>query len=158
MRRVRLRTILTLLVLATTIPVAGFAAWLIPRFWRQQLQLIDRQNVEQARAISVAIDEEVEATTASLNVFALLDPIDAADSTAFTGIAARVLPIHPSWESVRLIDRSLRVIATTTGSPGASPLINSEWVRSVIDTLRAPECLPAFTTDVLELLVHESSS
>ena len=74
MRRVRLRTILTLLVLATTIPVAGFAAWLIPRFWRQQLQLIDRQNVEQARAISVAIDEEVEATIASLNVFALLDP------------------------------------------------------------------------------------
>jgi signal transduction histidine kinase len=134
MRRVRLRTILALLVLATTLPVAAFGAWLVPRFWKQQLALIDRQNIEQARAISVAVDEEVEATIASLNVLALLEPIDA-PAGAFADLSARVLPLHPGWHALRLIDRSLRVVATA-GPQETIRLHSPDWANEIFRTGR----------------------
>src|SRR5689334_7793048 len=107
MRRVRLRTLLVILVLVTTIPIAVFAAWLISRSKAQQEALIDRQNIEQARAIIVAVDQEIEDVIASLDVLALLEPIDAPDKAHFTEIAARVIPTHPQWQSIRLVDLSL---------------------------------------------------
>ncbi len=79
MRRLRLRTLLAVLVLVTTVPVSAFAGWLIYRSSTQQQATIDRQNIEQARAISVVGDQQIESTIASLNVLALLDEIDASD-------------------------------------------------------------------------------
>ena len=58
--RLRLRTLLTLLVLTTLIPLGLFAGLLLGRLWQQQGSVIERQNVETARAISLAIDQEVE--------------------------------------------------------------------------------------------------
>src|SRR4051812_42651391 len=127
MRRLRLRTLLTLLVLVTSIPIALFAAWLISRSAAQQETLIHRQNIEQARAVLVAIDQEIEDVIASLNVLALLEPIDAPDKTHFTEIASRVFPTHPNWESIRLVDPSLIVVANTTGPPTTAPLLHPEW-------------------------------
>src|SRR6476646_5313371 len=120
MRRLRLRTLLVILVLVTTIPIALFAAWLISRSSAQQEALIDRQNVEQARAVIVAVDQEVEDVIASLNVLATLEPIDAADKTQFGAIAARVIPTHPQWESIRLVDLSLNVVANTRSDPAGA--------------------------------------
>src|SRR5262245_19171907 len=135
MRRLRLRTLLAILVLVTTVPIAVFAAWLISRSWTEQEALIDRQNIEQARAILVAVDQEVEDAIASLNVLAILEPIDASDKANFAGIAARVLPAHPEWESIRLVDPGSRVLASTSGETDA-PLTHPEWVRQVVATGR----------------------
>src|SRR5438067_13410821 len=126
MRRLRLRTLLILLVLVTTIPIAVFAAWLISRSSSQQVALIDRQNIEQARAIMVAVDQEIEDVIASLNVLALLEPIDAPDKTHFTEIASRVFPTHPQWQSIRLVDLSLRVVADTAPGPRGTSLTHPE--------------------------------
>ena len=147
MRRLRLRTLLTLLVLVTTIPIAVFAAWLISRSWAQQEALVDQQNIEQARAIIVAVDQEVEDVIASLNVLALLEPIDAPDKTHFAEIAARVLPTHPKWESIRLVDTRFNVVASTSGAPGTDPLTNPEWVRQAIATGQ-PSVSPALQDPV----------
>src|SRR5262245_29514565 len=133
MRRLRLRTLLILLVLITTLPIAVFAAWLISRSWAQQETLVDRQNIEQARAVLVAVDQEVEAVIASLNVLALLDPIDAVDKARFADITARVLPTHPEWESIRLVDPRFTVVASA-GEESAAPLVDAEWVRQTIAT------------------------
>jgi signal transduction histidine kinase len=148
MRRLRIRTLLVILVLVTTVPIAVFAAWLISRSSADQEALIDRQNVEQARAVMVAVDQEIEDVVASLNVLALLDPVDAADKTHFAAVAARVLPMHSDWESIRLIDPSLQVVASTAGAPSAAPLLTSGWVRQVMAT-RRPAVSPA---------MHEPSS
>src|SRR5262249_2344369 len=134
MRRLRLRTLLVILVLVTTIPIAVFAAWLISRSSTQQEALIDRQNIEQARAVLVAVDQEVDNVIASLNVLALLDPIEADDKARFGEIAARVLPAHAEWESIRLIDTKLRIVATTAEEPSGAPLVDPEWARQVIVT------------------------
>jgi len=133
MRRLRLRTLLILLVLITTVPIALFAAWLISRSRAQQEALVDRQNIEQARAVGVAIDQEVENVIASLNVLALLDPIDVADQAHFRNVAARVLPTHPEWESIRLVDSAFNVVASTSTAP-VRPLTHPEWVREIITT------------------------
>jgi signal transduction histidine kinase len=136
MRRLRLRTLLVILVLVTTVPIAVFAGWLISRSYSEQESLIDRQNVEQARAVMVAVDQEIEDAIASLNVLALLDPVAADDKSHFADVASRVLPTHPDWESIRLIDPSFAVVASTTGEPATAPLVHPEWVRAVIATHR----------------------
>src|SRR6476661_11138270 len=100
MRRLRLRTLLIVLVLVTAVPIAVFAAWLISRSSAQQEALIDRQNIEQARAVIVAVDQEIEDVIASLNVLTLLEPIEAPDKGHFAQIAARVVPTHPQWQSI----------------------------------------------------------
>src|SRR6478735_4286241 len=100
MRRLRLRTLLVLLVLVTTVPIALLAAWLISRSSAQQEALIDRQNIEQARAIIVGVDQEIEDVISSLNVLSLLEPNEAPDKTHFAEIAARVLPTHRNWQSI----------------------------------------------------------
>src|SRR4051794_26291995 len=131
MRRLRLRTLLAILVLVTTLPVAAFASWLVSRWSAQQQALIDRQNVEQARAILVAVDKEIESTIASLDVLALMDAIDAADKTEFIEFASRILAIHPGWLSVRVIDHSLAVTASTSTARGGSPVLDPQWARQI---------------------------
>jgi signal transduction histidine kinase/ActR/RegA family two-component response regulator len=131
MHRVRLRTLLAILVLVTTVPVAAFAAWVISRSSVQEQTLIDRQNIEQARAVSDAVDQEYDSVIASLNVLALLEPVDRPDRTLFIQIAARMLPLHSGWQSIRLIDRSFNVIASTAGAAD-TPLIDRAWADEVI--------------------------
>ena len=113
MRRVPLGTILTALVLVTSVPLAVLAGWLTWTSGTQQQALIHAQNIEKARAVSAAIDLEVERTMGALAALSTLDPIDSADLQHFTKIAARMLPIHPSWQAVRLIDSRLRIVAST---------------------------------------------
>jgi signal transduction histidine kinase len=131
-RRLRLRTLLTVLVIVTTLPIAAFAGWLISRSSAQQQALVDRQNIEQARAVSVAVDTEIESTIASLRVLGLLESINAADKTEFIQIAGRILSLHPGWHSVRLLDRNLNVIAGTSAAPAGSPIVKPDWGGEVI--------------------------
>jgi signal transduction histidine kinase len=134
-RRVRLRTILAWLVLATTVPLGLFAARLLWTSWTQQQVLVDRQNIEMARAASKAVDLEVDRAIAALRVLAVLRPIDYPDRTHFTEIAARTIALHSGWEAIRLVDPSLRVLADTLATPGEpSRLLSPEWARSVLET------------------------
>ena len=132
MRRLRLGIILTALVLVTSAPLAGVAAWLTWNSGRQQRELVDAQNIERVRAVSAAIDLEIERTTGGLLALTTLEPIDLDDLSHFTQIARRMLTIHPSWQSVRLVDRRLRVVADT--NPTLSVLVHSEWVQHIVDT------------------------
>src|SRR6188768_380791 len=103
MRRVRLAVLLTALVLVTSLPLAGLAAWLARTSRSQQADLIDAQNIDRVRAVSAAVDLEVERTMGELSTLSTLDPIDSADLAHFSAIAARLLPVHPMWQSILLI-------------------------------------------------------
>jgi signal transduction histidine kinase/CheY-like chemotaxis protein len=137
-RRVRLRTILALLVLATTVPLGLFALRLIWTSWTQQQTLVDRQNIELARSASVAVDLEVDRVIGALHILAALEEVDDPNRRHFTEIAARMIPIHRGWEAIRLIDPSLRVLADTQAKPGnIPPLVNPDWALSVLATGQA---------------------
>jgi signal transduction histidine kinase len=134
-RRIRLRTILAWLVLATTVPLGLFAGSLLWTSWTQQQILVDRQNIELARAASVAVDLEVDRAIAALHVLAVLEPIHDPNRAHFTEIAARTIKLHPGWEAIRLVDTSLRVLADTQGLPDeTSMLLKPDWARAVLET------------------------
>jgi signal transduction histidine kinase len=134
MRRVRLGSILTTLVLVTSVPSAVLAGWLTWTSGTQQQALIHAQNIEKARAVSAAIDLDVERTMGALVALTTLDPIDQADLHHFTEIAARLLPIHTAWRSVRLIDPQYRVAASTYAGDDLSG--DPEWIDRVCQTRR----------------------
>src|SRR5690242_7970426 len=91
-RNFKLRGILALLVLATTLPLGLFGALLILVSWQQQRALVDRQNVDTARAISIAVDKEIESAINALNALASLDVLQRRDLRAFKQLAQRLLP------------------------------------------------------------------
>jgi signal transduction histidine kinase len=134
MRRVRLGTILTALVLVTSVPLAVLAGWLTRTSGIQQQTLIDAQNIEKARAVSAALDLEVERTMGALVALSTLDPIDQANLHHFTEIAARLLPIHTSWQAVRLIDPQFQIVASTY--PDDSLFGDPEWIARIIESRR----------------------
>ena len=133
-RRVHLRTILALLVLATTLPLGLFAAHLIWTSWTQQQQLVDAQNIQQVRTLAEQVDEEVGRAFAALHVLAGLKEIQDPDLTLFTELAARMIPHHPGWEAVRLVDPALRVLADTHVISGERPLAVNDWAQTVFET------------------------
>jgi PAS domain S-box-containing protein len=137
LRRIRLGTILAFLVLATTVPLGLFAAGLVWTSWNQQRALVDRQNVETARAVSAAIDEEVETTIASLSVLASVDSLDDENLQRFYKLTKGLLVSHPTWQAIRLFDPSGKVVLSTDvpfGEPAS--LVNPDLVNTVRTTLR----------------------
>jgi PAS domain S-box-containing protein len=136
-RNFRLRGILALLVLATTLPLGLFAGLLIVMSWQQQRALVDRQNVDTARAISIAVDKEVEGAINALNALASLDVLQRRDLRAFNQLAQRLLPREPGWHAVLLVDPSSRVLVNTAAlrdRPDAPP--SDDWISNVLATAR----------------------
>lgn len=133
-RRFRLRTIIALLVLATAVPLGLFAVGLIWSSWRDQQAAVHSRNIEQARAIAATVVDEIDRTITSLRLLALLEPIDT-DRAHYVAIVRRALPLNPTWESVRVIDPALAVLADTSAAEGTpAPLLNPDWVDRVIVT------------------------
>jgi signal transduction histidine kinase len=131
-RRLRLRTILALLVLATTVPLAAFAAHLIRTSWQQQQALVDRQNIDQARAISVAVEQELQRTTAALTVLSSVIPTEEPDRAKFAAIAGPMLP-HQGWQAVWLLSAAGELVAGTSDPQrGAVALPPTDWVKSIV--------------------------
>ena len=136
-RRVRLGTILALLLLVTLVPLVFFAGRLVFSSWVQQQILVNDQNVQRARAASVAIDQEVQSTITALDVLATLVPIESADLRTFYDAAAGILTLQDGWQAVRLVDLQSHVVVNTAvpfGEP--STLVNDDWVKRVRDTKR----------------------
>jgi PAS domain S-box-containing protein len=136
-RRVRLGTILALLLLFTIVPLVLFAGWLVYRSWQQQQDLVNSQNVERARAVSVAVDQEIQSTITALEALATLGPIDSDNLRAFHDVASRMLSLELGWQAVRLVDLDSRVVVNTAKPFGVpSALVNDDWVRTIRDTKR----------------------
>jgi PAS domain S-box-containing protein len=134
--RVPLRSAMALLVLVTVIPMTAFAGWLTWRGWHQQIALADRQNVEQARAISAAVDHDIEATLAALNAVASLDAVVAPEPVAFARLAARLTQQQPAWQTLLLVEPSGRILATSGRSEASRALASTDWVRVVVSSGR----------------------
>jgi PAS domain S-box-containing protein len=128
---------IALLVLATALPLGLFAGLLILMSWQQQRAVVDRQNVDTARAISVAIDKELESTMDALSVLASVDVLQRHDLRAFQELALRLIPREPGWDAIVLLDAFGRVLVHT-GAHGAesTDLSGKYWIREVLKTHR----------------------
>ncbi len=99
------------LTLSIVLPLGVLSVVSIQRTWRRQLANVDRQNIATARAISVAIDTQIETTTAALDVFGALHALDVPDLAAFDSLARRLIVRQPNWSALLLADLHGRVIA-----------------------------------------------
>jgi PAS domain S-box-containing protein len=135
--KLRLRAILALLVLTTSLPLGLFAGMLIVRSSHEQRALVERRNVETARAISVSIDQHVESARAALQALAATDLLNTPDRVAFNAVALRLVPTQPGWYAVLLIHPSGAVMADTArGNDDVPSFTTADWVRQVNTTKR----------------------
>jgi PAS domain S-box-containing protein len=128
----RLRAILALLVLTTLVPLGIFAGWVIFKSWQQQRTVVERRGVETARAIMVAVDQELESVRTSLAAFAVTDVLDVPDRARFNETALRLVPTQAGWHAVLLVHPSGAVIADTALPTGDTPSFTTAgWVQAV---------------------------
>jgi signal transduction histidine kinase len=123
-----LRSIAAALVLVTVAPLGVLAGLSVQRAWRRQLSNVDNQNIATVRAISVAIDQYLEKTTAALDVLGELHALDVPDLEAFRSLANRILPYQPQWSAILLADPSGPIVdgvpdVATVGAAG-------DWARA----------------------------
>jgi len=135
--KVGLRWVVVALTLSIVAPLGLLSAASLQRAWRRQRANIDRQNIQTARAISVAIDTEVETTTAALEVFGALHALDVPDLAAFENLARRLIVQQPDWSSIVLADGANHVLAAfLDGDADVSHSPAAGWAETVITTGR----------------------
>jgi signal transduction histidine kinase len=141
------RTVLALIVLAVAVPVGLFAAVLIDHAWRQQGAVVDRQNMDTARAMLVAVDQEVQKNATVLGVLGTVDfapasapaaapaaalrPASAAAAPLpaiappppverFQQVAPAVVARQPGWRALFLLDATGQRLAATPDPANAA--------------------------------------
>ena len=135
MRRVGLRSVVAALVLAIVAPLGVVAGFSFEGTWRRQLANLDRQNIATARAISVAVDREIENTASALGVLGELHALDGPDLPAFENLAARLLPYQSNWSAIVLADTHGRVLDGVPDSAGAEvAAVSIPWARAAVAT------------------------
>ena len=135
-RRIGLRWVVVALTLSIVAPLGVLSAVSLQRAWRRQRANLERQNIATARAISIAIDTQVETTTAALDVFAALHALDTPDIPAFESLARRVIVQQNEWSALVLADQHDTVVAAfpSGDGDGAAKTLAAGWARTVIST------------------------
>jgi hypothetical protein len=131
-KRIGLRGMVVALTLSIVLPLGVLSVISVQRTWRRQLANVDRQNIATARAISVAIDTQIETTTAALDVFGALHALDLPDIPAFDSLARRVFLRQPDWSSLLVADLNGRVIAVAPQADAdEAASFSAGWARAV---------------------------
>jgi signal transduction histidine kinase/CheY-like chemotaxis protein len=133
-RRIPLGAVLALLAVLTTLPLAVFAGALIYRTSKQQHDQVDRQNIEVARAISGAVDDEIEHTQAALAVLASIVPADPSGLGEFYRICQETVAMQ-DWQAIRLASASGDIVFSTDAPFGTRVRVsNPDWIRRAAAT------------------------
>ena len=123
------------LTLSIVAPLGVLSVLSIQRAWRRQLANVDRQNIATAHALSVAIDTQVETTTAALDVFGALHALDLPDLPAFDSLARRLILRQPDWSALMLADLDGRVLAVAPeGDVDAAASFARGWAKTIAAT------------------------
>ncbi len=131
-----LRFYLTALVLASTVPLLGFAAVMTVLFERQQRTGLEEGLRDTARALTVAVDHELVASISVLQALASSEHLETGDFKRFYEQAQRVLKSHSGWATINAFDDSGQQIINLL-RPFGSPLPatpNLDVIRRALDT------------------------
>ncbi len=132
----RIRSHLVLLFLGILIPILAFSGVMLVLFNRHTRAATERGLVETARALSVAVDQQVLASLSVLRVLAVSEHLQRGNVQEFERVARRSLATQPSWQSIVLVGPDMRQVINT-GLPAGAPLPlagNPELARVVFAT------------------------
>jgi len=101
----RIRTYLTILVLAAVVPLSALTAFVTISLSRQQQRVINRGLAETVSAVAATLQNELETPIRSLETLATSQTLDRDDLKAFYAQAVRVRDLH-GWTTIGLTDES----------------------------------------------------
>ena len=132
----RIRTHLVLLVCAVLLPVLVFAAMLTGLFWLQQRANFDQRYLERVRAVSLALDTEIQASIRVLDALEFTSDLGSDRPSQFAGKARRVLISQPSWSAIVLADPTGNWIIEVGREPDslARGAVDGNTIKRVVET------------------------
>lgn len=141
LRRIHLRTLLGLVVLATIVPFGLFAGYVTLSSHERQRAILYGQNEDLATAVSAAVDQEVESVRTTLQVLAGLDALERGDLRRFTEIVRRAAPPEAGWERMFLATPTGDLLMDTSRADDADPPaagvpLDRSWVAPVVESGR----------------------
>jgi len=110
-RNIALRTRLFYLAAAAFLPLAVMSAIGLFALAHQQRQQAERAGLEITRALSTAVDAELQRSLSVLQGLSASPSLERAEMARFHGLMRRVLDSNPSWLTVILADPAGRQLA-----------------------------------------------
>ena len=111
-----LRRLLILLSAIGLLPLALLGLWSVHTTSQYQQREQDRALLDLARALSSAVDAELDGSIATLASLARTPAIDTGDIKAFYDIAREQVKAQPEWLAIILTDAEGRILFRTTDS------------------------------------------
>ncbi|MGJ9418117.1 ATP-binding protein [Massilia sp. CMS3.1] len=129
-----LRRLLILLSAIGLLPLALLGLWSLHTASQYQQREQNRAMLDQARALSSAVDAELDGAIATLASLARAPAMDGGDLRAFYAIARDQVAAQPEWLAIILTDASGKILFRTTtpfGEP-AGRLTDPESLRKLL--------------------------
>src|SRR5918994_3770389 len=117
------------LVFAAVVPVLVFSTIMAVLFWQQQRASFEQRFLERARAMTIALDREQDASVRELQALAAVSELDRGDFKGFAERARQVQRAESSWATV--------VLAT----PDGEQIVNLAHRRGPLPSLADREYL-----------------
>jgi PAS domain S-box-containing protein len=137
-RPIALHSYLIRLIIGALGPLLVFSIFMMVLFARQEQANRISGLESNARALSLAIDQEVKSSLTNLEALATSEPLDVGAVTVFQAAAKRIVETQESWKSLSLFDPQGKQLAMVTKAPGVEPLrISRESLNAVLST-RSP--------------------
>jgi PAS domain S-box-containing protein len=147
----KLHSHLVALVIACLLPVILFAGVMIYASYSQQRAHIERGMIDTTRALSLAVDRELDASIRTLQVLATSDHLYSGDLEKFYRSAQDAVKNLAGWSSMALMDPSGRQILNLRRPLGTKlpQAAAPEVIQKVIDT-KQPVVSNLFQTTIVE--------
>jgi len=111
-RPVALNAYLNQLIIGALVPLLLFSIFMMVLFARQE-QASRRRGLEStARALVLAVDQEIKSSITTLQALATSESLDVGAVNVFRAVAARMLATQKNWQSLALFDPKGRQLAT----------------------------------------------
>ena len=133
---VSLRRLLLLLTALGLLPLALLGVWGLHLVGEYQRRDQERALLDRARALSSAVDAELDASVAALNAMARAPALAAGDLRTFHAFARAQVAAQPEWLAVILSDTQGAILFRTTapfGAPGGT-VADPASLRRAIDS------------------------
>jgi len=106
LRSLSLRGHLVALVLGALVPMLVLGGTLIGWLAEEQRESVERGLLESAKALTLAIDREIDANLAALQGLAAAETLGDGNLPAFYDRMQLALRQHPYWANIALLDAS----------------------------------------------------
>ena len=134
-RPVELNAYLNRLIIGALVPLLIFAIFMMVMFARQE-QASRRRGLEStARALIVAVDQEIKSSITRLEALATAESLDVGAVKVFREAAARILESQDNWQSLTLFDaKGAQLAGIVKNDTARAPPLNRQSLEGALRT------------------------